>query len=157
VKNYSAGRAGSGAPIGTVDAVSAAEVATEDSALILVVERDPHVRALERYFLEQAGYAVELADDGEVGLELARKLRPQIVITEVLVPRKDGLAVCRELKADPATRGTIVLVFSMLAAEERAREAGADAFLLKPLNDVLLVDTVRRLLECRRRPAEREP
>jgi len=132
-------------------------VATEDSALILVVERDPHVRALERYFLEQAGYAVELADDGEVGLELARKLRPQIVITEVLVPRKDGLAVCRELKADPATRGTIVLVFSMLAAEERAREAGADAFLLKPLNDVLLVDTVRRLLECRRRPAEREP
>ena len=132
-------------------------MATEDSALILVVERDPHVRALERYFLEQAGYAVELADDGEVGLELARKLRPQIVITEVLVPRKDGLAVCRELKADPATRGTIVLVFSMLAAEERAREAGADAFLLKPLNDVLLVDTVRRLLECRRRPAEREP
>ena len=132
-------------------------MATEDSALILVVERDPHVRALERYFLEQAGYAVELADDGEVGLELARKLRPQIVITEVLVPRKDGLAVCRELKADPATRGTIVLVFSMLAAEERAREAGADAFLLKPLNDVLLVDTVRRLLESRRRPAEREP
>ena len=132
-------------------------MAKEDSALILVVERDPHVRALERYFLEQAGYAVELADDGEVGLELARKLRPQIVLTEILVPRKDGLAVCRELKADPATRGTIVLVVSMLAAEERAREAGADAFLLKPLNDVLLVDSVRRLLEARRRPAENEP
>ena len=61
----------------------------------------------------------------------------------------DGLALCRRLKADPATRDTIVLVFSILAASGRAKEAGADAFLLKPLAEHILVDTVRQLLEAR--------
>ena len=59
-------------------------------ALILVVERDPHVKALERYFLEDAGFAVEFADDGQQAIELAR-LQPAIVITEILVPKSDGL------------------------------------------------------------------
>jgi len=137
--------------------LSAPKPAGQGSALILVVERDPHMRALERFFLEQAGFHVEFADDGEIGLELAKKLKPQIVLTEILVPRKDGLTVCRELKSDPATANTIVLVFSMLDAEERALEAGADAFLAKPLNDALLVDSVRRLLDSRRPFMEDSP
>ena len=137
--------------------MSAPKPAGQGSALILVVERDPHMRALERFFLEQAGFHVEFADDGEIGLELAKKLKPQIVLTEILVPRKDGLTVCRELKSDPATANTIVLVFSMLDAEERALEAGADAFLAKPLNDALLVDSVRRLLDSRRPFMEDSP
>lgn len=115
-------------------------------ALILVVERDEHIRALERFFLEQAGFAVQFADDGVSGVELARELRPAVLITEILIPRMDGLSVCRTLKADAATRETIVLVFSILAAEERAREAGADGFLRKPLNDILLVETIEKLL-----------
>lgn len=115
-------------------------------ALILVVERDEHIRALERYFLEQAGFAVQFADDGASGLDLARELRPSVLITEILIPRMDGLNVCRTLKADAATRDMLVLVFSILAAEERAREAGADGFLRKPLNDVLLVETIEKLL-----------
>lgn len=116
-------------------------------ALILVVERDPHVRALEQYFLEQAGFAVEFADNGRKGLEMARALRPEIVICEILVSGMDGLSVCRALKSDEATRTTtIVLVFSILAAEERALAAGADAFLRKPLDDTLLVESVKDLL-----------
>jgi CheY-like chemotaxis protein len=115
-------------------------------ALILVVERDPHVRRLERYFLEDAGFAVEFATDGEQALLLAQRHQPAIVITEILVPKRDGLSVCRALKADPATHDMIVLVLSILAAEDRAREAGADAFLRKPVNECLLVDSVRKLL-----------
>jgi CheY-like chemotaxis protein len=115
-------------------------------ALILVVERDPHVRRLERYFLEEAGFTVEFADDGLEAIELARELRPAIVVTEILVPKCDGLTVCRTLKSDPATGHVIVLVLSILAAEDRAREAGADAFLRKPLNDMLFIDLVRKLL-----------
>jgi DNA-binding response OmpR family regulator len=119
-------------------------------AIILVVERDPHVRELEAYFLEEAGYAVEFTMDGEAALERAQRLRPDIVITEVLVPKLDGLALCRRLKADPDTRGIMVLIFSILAAGTRAREAGADAFLTKPLAQHRLVDTVRELLALRR-------
>ena len=115
-------------------------------ALILVVERDPHVKALERYFLEDAGFAVEFADDGQQAIELARRMQPAIVITEILVPKCDGLTVCRTLKHDDHTRHIIVMILSILAAEDRAREAGADGYLRKPLNDNLLVESVRKLL-----------
>ena len=115
-------------------------------AIILVVERDPHVRELESYFLEEAGYGVEFAGDGVAALELARSLQPRIVITEILVPKLDGLALCRMLKEEPATRHITVLIFSVLMAADRAREAGADAFLRKPLAERHLVDTVRQLL-----------
>lgn len=61
--------------------------------------------------------------------------------------KKDGLSVCRALKADPATRDIRVLVFSILAAEDRALQAGADVFLRKPLDDAELIRTVQSLLE----------
>jgi two-component system response regulator MprA len=118
-------------------------------AIILVVERDPHVRELEEHFLSKAGFSVGFAQDGEGALVEAQKSVPDILITEILVPALDGLALCRRLKADPRTRDIAVLVFSILAAGGRAREAGADAFLLKPLGEHALVDTVRRLLEER--------
>jgi DNA-binding response OmpR family regulator len=119
-------------------------------AIILVVERDPHIRELEAYFLGEAGYGVEFAADGVAALELTQAIRPDIVITEILVPKLDGLALCRAIKSDPALDGTAVLVFSILAAERRARESGADAFLMKPLADRRLVDTVRDLVAQRR-------
>jgi CheY-like chemotaxis protein len=117
------------------------------SALILVVERNPLVQRLEKYFLEQAGYSVEFAADGLTALKRARELRPVILVTEVLVPKLDGLSLCRQLKSDPATQDMKVLIFSHLHAEDRAREVGADAFLIKPLNEERLIDTVAKLLE----------
>jgi CheY-like chemotaxis protein len=114
--------------------------------LALIVERNPVVQALERFFLEPAGYSVEFAADGVSALGRARELRPTMLITEILVPKMDGLTLCRTLKAEPATRSIIVLVFSHLEAEERALEAGADAFLLKPLSEEHLLQTLRKLL-----------
>jgi len=130
--------------------VDAASSAHGGQAVILVVERDPHIRDLESYFLNEAGFGVEFAADGVVALDRARELRPDIVITEVLVPRMDGLALCRTIKADPVLQRTVVLVFSILAVQSRAREAGADAFLMKPLAEKRPVDTVRELLSLRR-------
>jgi CheY-like chemotaxis protein len=112
-----------------------------------VVERNPAVQRLERFFLEQAGYTVEFASDGLSALARAQELRPRIVVTEVLVPRLDGLSLCRALKSDPRTRSIIVLVFSHLHAEDRALEAGADAFMVKPIEEGLLIDTVLKLLK----------
>lgn len=121
----------------------------EGRGTILVVERDPHVRVLETFFLTEAGYAVEFADDGASALEKARTLRPDLLITEIMVPALDGLSLCRHLKEDPETRGIMVLIFSILTASARARDAGADAFLRKPLAEQKLVDTVRQLLARR--------
>jgi two-component system response regulator MprA len=114
--------------------------------LILVVERDPHVRELEAHFLKDAGFTVEFSTDGIAALQRSRELIPDVVITEILVPKLDGLAMCRELKADERTRGIAIIIFSILAATERAREAGADAFLIKPLAEHLLIETVKTVL-----------
>ena len=130
------------------------------NAVILCVERDPYVRDLETYFLNEAGFGVTFAEDGLQALQLARDLHPTIVITEILVPQLDGLALCRKLKADPATSDIAVLIFSLLAAERRAHEAGADAFLNKPLSAQRLKDTVRELLarrKLRRSPPKGSP
>lgn len=127
----------------------ATKLSGKGKAIILVVERDPNIRELESHFLNQAGYSVVFEQDGHAALAQARKIVPDIIITEILVPKVDGLALCRQLKADPLTRGIAVLVFSILAAASRAREAGADAFLLKPLADHTLVETVQQLLEMR--------
>ena len=117
-----------------------------NKVLALVVERNPIVQRLEKFFLEQAGYEVEFSRDGASALARARELRPAILITEILVPKLDGLTLCRLLKSDPETKAILVLVFSHLEAEDRARDAGADAFLMKPLNEEPLVKTLRRLV-----------
>jgi DNA-binding response OmpR family regulator len=118
-------------------------------AIILVVERDPHIRALEAFFLNEAGFGVEFAPDGVAALQMAREMKPDIIITEVLVPKLDGLALCRAVRKEAALKDTVVLVFSILAAATRAREAGADVFLMKPFAEQRLVQTVRELLAQR--------
>ena len=115
-------------------------------ALILVVERNPAVQRLERYFLEHAGFEVEFVNDGLVALSRAQELRPRIVVTEILVPKLDGLSLCRAIKSNPDTKEILVMIFSHLHAEDRAIEAGADAFLIKPLDEELLIATLERLL-----------
>jgi chemosensory pili system protein ChpA (sensor histidine kinase/response regulator) len=116
-------------------------------ALILVVERNLVVQRLERYFLEQAGYSVEFASDGLAVLQRVQELKPAIVVTEILVPKLDGLSLCRALKADPQTRHILVLIFSHLHARDRADEVGADAFLVKPISEELLIETVEQLID----------
>ncbi|RYZ86554.1 MAG: response regulator [Proteobacteria bacterium] len=117
--------------------------------LVMVVERDPHVRELEAHFLKEAGFEVAFANDGREALEQARQRVPDIVITEILVPKLDGLALCRQLKADERTKNITVLVFSILSASSRAAEAGADAFLMKPLAEQRLLSTVKSLIDQR--------
>ncbi len=121
-------------------------------ALILVVERNPAVQKLESFLLKEAGFEVEFAADGQEALDRARTNQPYLLVTEILVPRVDGLTLCRRLREDPATRAILVVVFSHLAAEDRAIEAGADAFLRKPFDPDRLIETVRRLIGTRWRP-----
>jgi len=114
--------------------------------LALVVERNVIIQRLEKFFLEKAGYEVEFASDGVSALARASELRPAILVTEILVPKMDGLTLCRLLKSKPETREIIVLVFSHLEAEDRAMNAGADAFLRKPLSEEPLVEILGRLV-----------
>ncbi len=115
--------------------------------LVLIAERDQIVRELQQYFLSKAGFAVEFVDDGQAAFERARVARPSLIVTEVLIPKLDGLALCRRLREDPLTKEIPVIVFSILAAAARAAEAGANACLRKPLVESVFVAAVQSLIE----------
>jgi CheY-like chemotaxis protein len=127
-----------------------------DTGLVLIAERDLQVRRLQQHFLTDSGYAVAFADDGESALERARAELPALVVTEILIPKLDGLALCRRLREDPLTRDVPVLVFSILSAQVRASEAGADAFLRKPLVDSTFLAAVQELIAAANTRAEVE-
>ena len=101
--------------------------------LILIVERDRTVRELQLFFLNNAGFAVEFMDDGQSALDRVHQRPPALLITEILIPKMDGLTLCRMIRDDAAIQALPVIVFSILAASARASDAGAAAFLRKPL------------------------
>lgn len=114
--------------------------------LILIAERDENVRELQRHFLTKAGFMVEFADDGESALARARIALVSLVVTEIFIPKIDGLALCRRLRADPLTEQVPVIVFSILASAGRAAEAGASTFLRKPFVESTFLAAVHELI-----------
>ncbi len=104
---------------------------SRDKVKILVGERDPFARKQIEQILGQH-FQVIFAEDGLELLSAATTFQPDLIILEALLPSKDGFQVCRELKASPTNREIPVIFLTVLRAEERAKQAGADAFLLKP-------------------------
>ncbi len=122
------------------------------SGRILVVDDIATNRLILRAKLSAAYFDVLLADCGEKALEVARAELPDMILLDVMMPDIDGYAVCRALKADPATAHIpVVMVTAANRQEERIRglDAGADDFLNKPINDVTLFARVRNLMRVK--------
>jgi two-component system, OmpR family, alkaline phosphatase synthesis response regulator PhoP len=117
-----------------------------DPPRILIAERDEGIRDLQQYFLERAGFSFDFAADGQVALDTALLNPPALIIAEILIPGIDGLALCRRLHDDPVTADIPVLIFSILNAGARAREAGAKGFLRKPLIESTFIATIHKLI-----------
>ena len=111
---------------------------------ILLIDSDPHVRYLVDQYLRTEGHQVEAVDDGFTALERLAQAPFSLVMCEILLPKLDGLALCRRVKSEHA--GTRVIILSMLASAGRAQEAGADAFLRKPIVRGPLQSTVQQVL-----------
>jgi signal transduction histidine kinase/DNA-binding response OmpR family regulator len=120
---------------------------------ILVVDDHDLNRELVRSILERRGYEVLQADDGEAGVVLAHRAHPDVILMDLAMPRKDGFAATRELKADSSTRAIPIVALTALAMrgdEDRALEAGVDEYLTKPIDRKRLEETVERLMSSRR-------
>jgi DNA-binding response OmpR family regulator len=121
-----------------------------DTALVLVVDDQRDILGLIRLRLEQAGYEVVTATDGEQALELVGKLQPNLVVLDVMLPVIDGREVTRRIRADARTAGIPVLLVSASVHEHEVQEgldAGADDYLPKPCTAEVLRGRVAALLE----------
>jgi len=113
---------------------------------ILVVEDEPAIADLLRYQLEKAGYSVTSARSGQEGLRAARKLLPDLITLDILLPDIDGFETIRRLQADKSTRDIPVVIVSIMRDDAQALQLGVDAYLTKPIDEHRLLDTVASLL-----------
>ncbi len=120
---------------------------------ILVIEDDTQIADLLRRGLIYEGYIVEVAADGESGLNAARDRPPDIVLLDLMLPGIDGLTVCRRLRA--ASDVPILILTAKEAVPDRVAglDAGADDYLVKPFNFDELLARIRALLRRRQRAA----
>lgn len=103
---------------------------------ILIVDDDPTIRRLLERTLKKQGYDLYVAEDGVEGFELACRERPSLIVCDWMMPRMDGIEVCRRIRAEPELSTTfMILLTSLGSVEDRVRglDAGADDFLSKPI------------------------
>lgn len=113
---------------------------------VLVVEDEPKLAELVKVFLAEKGFTVLVAHNGDKGLEIARREKPELVLSDVLLPGLIGWELCRRIKADSTLQATRVILMTAVYTKSRYRndatEAGADDFVSKPLD---LEDLASRL------------
>ncbi|AQS91428.1 MULTISPECIES: response regulator [Gluconobacter] len=117
--------------------------------LVLLVEDDPALLLMTCYNLEQRGYRVETAEDGEAALLALETSRPDAVVLDWMLPGLSGLDVCRRIRANPALRDVPVLLLTARSAEQdaiRGLDTGADDYLMKPCSVDTLDARLRALL-----------
>lgn len=122
-----------------------------DDNFILIVNDEPDQLSLMGSLLRKAGYSVLTADDGIEGLSLARREQPDLVISDVSMPRMNGLEFCRELRADSELKTVPILLVSARQKDTESAvaglKAGADDYLEIPFDSARLIAKVSRLLE----------
>jgi PleD family two-component response regulator len=122
---------------------------SQEKERVLVVEDSRTILAVVKYFLELEGFEVLEAKDGNVGLKVAKREQPQVIVTDYNMPGMDGVALVKALRADPVTRGIAVLMLTSengVEKESQALEAGVDDYILKPVEPRRLAARVKSVL-----------
>ncbi|MFH1414374.1 MAG: response regulator [Candidatus Omnitrophota bacterium] len=117
---------------------------------ILVVDDELDLVKAVEVRLKAAGYAVLVAYDGQDGLEKARRIKPDLIILDLMLPKLDGYRVCRMLKYDVKYQQIPIIMFTARAQEEDKKmgeDVGADAFITKPFEPQELLSKISEFLK----------
>jgi len=121
---------------------------------VLVIDDDPVILELLRVNFEIEGFDVICAKDGEEGLKRAQLDRPDAVISDIMMPRRDGLQLLMDLKSDPSTEDLPVILLSAKAQNaevQQGLELGADDYVTKPFDPLELIDRLNAVMTRPRR------
>jgi DNA-binding response OmpR family regulator len=119
---------------------------------ILVADDDPISLLFTKSLLEDRGYIVVTAEDGEMTLVKLRQELPDLLVTDLVMPYRNGLEIIQEMKTDPQLAGIPVLVMSMKDREPdivQGLEAGADDYVVKPVHALELAARIKKILARR--------
>ena len=115
---------------------------------ILSIDDDAEVRDLMERFLSRKGFYIHTAASADEGLELAGKIKPDIIITDIMMPIKDGISLIKEIKKSPDLSSIPVIVMTIAGERETCMSLGAVAYMNKPVDWNVLLDIIRQT--CRR-------
>lgn len=117
---------------------------------LLVVDDQEHVLRLVKAIVSRdSRFEATLVRDGKQAVEIAQKERPDAMFVDILMPGLDGFEVCRQIKANPATAGTVVIMFSAFANDydtQKSAEVKADGYFSKPFNPTFFIQKVEEAL-----------
>lgn len=118
------------------------------SRRVLIVEDEPHIVELLSFILDVEGFEVAAATDGEAAMQTLQRDRPDVVVLDLMLPRKNGFEVLKQIKADPQLKSIPIIVLTAKGqAQDRrlAEEMGVDSFMTKPFANRDVIDEIRRL------------
>jgi DNA-binding response OmpR family regulator len=121
---------------------------------VLVIDDDPVILDLLRVNFEIEGFEVVTATDGEEGLERAHAVQPDVVISDIMMPKRDGLQLLGDLKGDPDTEDLPVILLSAKAQKSEVQEGldlGADDYITKPFDPIKLIERLNNVVSKSRR------
>lgn len=119
------------------------------SRKVLIAEDEPNIVASLEFLLRQSYYEVCVARDGEEALRLVASFAPQLVLLDMMMPRKSGFEVCRQIRGNPEWRDVKVMMLSAKGRDsdvDQGLALGADAYVTKPFSTQALLAAVRELL-----------
>ena len=117
---------------------------------ILIVDDEPNIVLSLEFLMEQSGFAVAVARDGDEALAQMASFRPDLVLLDIMLPKMNGYEVCQKIRATPDWAGVRVLMLSAKGRElevSKGLALGADGYVTKPFSTHDLMDQVRRLLD----------
>lgn len=121
-----------------------------DKKRLLIVDDEVDLAQLIKFRMENNGYDVLLAHDGQSALEMARKERPDLIILDLMLPKMDGYKVCGLLKKDSRYSHIPIIIFTAKGQEDDMKlgqELGADAYIVKPFEPQVLLGKIKELTE----------